>query len=77
MSIAANCDFIAEPGNLLCMLPFPDDYYTSSDPSSPTGRRIDFNTAGMPANVLGSHSRTATRTASPTTLCRTPRRTRC
>ena len=55
MSNAANCDFIAEPGNSLCMLPFPDDYYTTSDPSSPTGRRIDFKTAGMPANVLGSH----------------------
>lgn len=55
MSNAANCDFIAEPGNALCMLPFPDDYYTSPDPSSPTGRRIDFKTAGMPANVLGSH----------------------
>ena len=27
-SNAANCDFIAEPGNPLCMLPFPDDYYT-------------------------------------------------
>ncbi|HEY8809128.1 MAG TPA: hypothetical protein VIM28_03805, partial [Solirubrobacterales bacterium] len=55
MSNAANCDFIAEPGNSLCMLPFPDDYYTTFDPSSPTGRRIDFKTAGMPANVLGSH----------------------
>jgi hypothetical protein len=37
------------------MLPFPD-YYTIRDPSSPTGRRIDFKTAGMPANVLGTHS---------------------
>ncbi|HXS48140.1 MAG TPA: hypothetical protein VN756_11855 [Solirubrobacterales bacterium] len=52
---AGNCDFIAEPGNALCMLPFPDDYYTVPDSSSPTGRRIDFKTAGMPANVLGSH----------------------
>lgn len=25
MSNAENCDFIAEPGNALCMLPFPDD----------------------------------------------------
>jgi hypothetical protein len=25
-SEAANCDFIAEPDNTLCMLPFPDDY---------------------------------------------------
>jgi hypothetical protein len=55
MTNAENCDFIAGPGSTLCMLPFPDDYYTVSDPSSPTGRRIDFKTAGMPANVLGSH----------------------
>jgi hypothetical protein len=53
-SEAQNCDFIAEPDNTLCMLPFPDDYYTVRDPSSPTGRRIDFKTAGMPANVLGT-----------------------
>jgi hypothetical protein len=54
-SEAANCDFIAEPDNTLCMLPFPDDYYTVPDASSPTGRRIDFKTAGMPANVFGQH----------------------
>ena len=54
-SEAQNCDFIAEPGNPLCMLPFPDDYYTVPDASSPTGRRIDFKTAGMPANVFGQH----------------------
>ncbi|HET6996970.1 MAG TPA: hypothetical protein VFI03_00140 [Solirubrobacterales bacterium] len=55
MSEAESCDFIAEPGNPLCMLPFPDDYYTERDSSSPTGRRIDFSTRGMPANVLGQH----------------------
>ena len=54
-SQAQNCDFIAEPDNTLCMLPFPDDYYTARDASSPTGRRIDFMTEGMPANVLGTH----------------------
>jgi hypothetical protein len=54
-SEAANCDFIAEPDNTLCMLPFPDDYYTVPDASSPTGRRINFKTAGMPANVFGQH----------------------
>ncbi len=54
-SEAQNCDFIAAPDNTLCMLPFPDDYYTVRDGSSPTGRRIDFKTAGMPANVLGQH----------------------
>ena len=25
---AKKCDFIADPGNALCMLPFPDNYYT-------------------------------------------------
>ncbi len=54
-SEAANCDFIASPGNPLCLLPFPDDYYTVSDPSSPTGRRVSLNTAGMPANAFGKH----------------------
>lgn len=54
-SEAANCDFIANPGNPLCLLPFPDDYYTVSDPSSPTGRRVSLNTAGMPANAFGKH----------------------
>ncbi|MGC1165279.1 MAG: hypothetical protein WA862_04155 [Solirubrobacterales bacterium] len=55
MSQAGSCDFIAQPGNPLCLLPFPDDYYTVADPSSPTGRRVAFTTAGMPANVFGSH----------------------
>ncbi len=55
LSEAEHCDFIAEPHNPLCMLPFPNDYYTVADPSSPTGRRIDFSTQGMPANVFGTH----------------------
>ena len=54
-SNAANCDFIGRPGNSLCLLPFPDDYYTGPDASSPTGRRIDLKTAAMPANVAGVH----------------------
>ncbi len=55
MSNAANCDFIAEPGSALCLLPFPDDYYTRPDSSSPTGRRVALNTEGMPANAFGVH----------------------
>ena len=54
-SNAANCDFIAEPGNALCLLPFPDDYYTRPDASSPTGRRVALTTEGMPANAFGVH----------------------
>ncbi len=52
-SKAGTCDFIAQPHGTLCMLPFPNDYFTRPDPSSPTGRRIDFENAGMPTNVLG------------------------
>ena len=35
----------------LCLLPFPDDYYTVADPSTATGRRIDFHRPAMPANA--------------------------
>ena len=35
------------------MLPFPSDFYTAEDPSTPTGQRIDFNIAAMPRNVAG------------------------
>lgn len=48
------CEFIAAPSTV-CMLPFPDDYYTVADPTSPTGRRVNFKTAGMPANTSGVH----------------------
>ena len=37
-SDADRCDFIAKPNNGLCLLPFPDDYYTVSDPDTLTGR---------------------------------------
>jgi hypothetical protein len=52
-SKAGFCEFIAQPHSPLCMLPFPSDHFTRRDPSSPTGRRIDFENAGMPTNVLG------------------------
>jgi hypothetical protein len=54
VSEAEGCDFIAAPSSV-CMLPFPDDYYTVADPTSPTGRRVDFKTAAMPVNVKGQH----------------------
>ncbi len=53
MSRAGACDFIAAPDNPLCLLPFPDDYYTRADPTSPTGRRVDLKREAMPANVSG------------------------
>jgi len=51
VSRATTCDFIAKPKEGLCLLPFPNDYYTVKDPSSPTGKRISFSAAGMPKNV--------------------------
>lgn len=50
---AADCDFIAQPKEGMCMLPWPNDYYTREDQSSPTGKRIHFTKAGMPVNKKG------------------------
>ncbi|MGR6319021.1 hypothetical protein [Micromonospora soli] len=36
-----------------CLLPFPNDYFTVPDPVSPTGRRVQFADASMPANIRG------------------------
>jgi hypothetical protein len=36
-----------------CLLPFPDDYFTVPDASTPTGLRVDFPVADMPKNVDG------------------------
>lgn len=48
---AADCDFIAQPKEGMCMLPFPNDYYTVEDKDSPTGKRIHFTNAAMPTNA--------------------------
>ena len=40
LSRASECDFIGQQGGSLCMLPFPDDFYTAKDSSTNTGRRI-------------------------------------
>ncbi len=55
LATGSGCEFISDPGNSVCMLPFPDDYYTSVDPTSATGRRIAFKTEATPTNVLGEH----------------------
>src|SRR6195256_5977535 len=49
------CEFIASPGSAECMLPFPDDYYTKADPTSPTGRRVDFRELATPTNAASQH----------------------
>jgi hypothetical protein len=54
-SDADRCDFIAKPNNGLCLLPFPNDYYTVRDPNTLTGLRVNLKTAAMPANVHGKH----------------------
>ena len=54
-SDADRCDFIAKPNRGLCLLPFPNDYYTVRDAEHATGRRVNLKTAAMPANVDGKH----------------------
>jgi len=51
VSRAADCDFVAQPKNGMCMLPFPDDYYTVDDSTTPTGKRIHFTEPAMPQNL--------------------------
>jgi hypothetical protein len=53
----AGCDFIGAPTSegSLCMMPFPDDFYTVKDSSTATGRRVNFTDAAMPANKDGVH----------------------
>jgi len=59
LSRADDCDFIAQPKHGLCMLPFPNDYYTVSEKKDPpmsglaTGRRIWLPPGGMPQNNNG------------------------
>ena len=55
LSAADRCDFIGPQQGSRCLLPFPDDYYTVADRSTPTGRRVNLRTASMPANRLGVH----------------------
>lgn len=55
-SSAASADTLSKCDPLdpsACMLPFPNDYFTRPDPSTPTGLRIDFKLADMPRNVAG------------------------
>ncbi|MET8912045.1 hypothetical protein [Micromonospora sp. NPDC004551] len=37
-----------------CLLPFPNDYFTVPDRTSPTGKRVRFATSAMPATVQGA-----------------------
>jgi len=53
LSKAESCDFLAQPKEGRCLMPFPNDYYTRPDNTSPTGKRLDLKAAGMPKNVGG------------------------
>jgi hypothetical protein len=55
VSRAGECDFIGQQDGSMCLLPFPDDYYTVADSSTATGRRINLKTPGMPANTSDVH----------------------
>ncbi|WP_231924228.1 hypothetical protein [Micromonospora chokoriensis] len=37
-----------------CLLPFPNDYFTVPDRTSPTGKRVRIAASAMPANVQGT-----------------------
>ena len=51
-SNANRCDFM-DP--TVCLQPWPNDYFTVPDSSTPTGRRLNLNTNSMPANKFGVH----------------------
>lgn len=51
LSRAAACDFIAQPKEGMCLMPFPNDFYTTADPSTNTGKRLNFSAVAMPKNV--------------------------
>lgn len=44
------CDPIATD----CLLPFPNDFFTVADESTPTGRRVHLDAASMPVNAAGT-----------------------
>ena len=48
----AKCDPL---GGERCLLPFPNDYFTVSDGSTETGRRVDLAPDATPANAAGVH----------------------
>ena len=50
---ADRCDPISAAGEQ-CLFPYPNDFYTRSDPSAPTGLRLDLKTASMPTNAGGT-----------------------
>ena len=52
-SAAKKCNPVAPKGSL-CMMPFPDDYFTKKDKKSETGRVVKFSNKLMPENSSGA-----------------------
>lgn len=48
--VLAGCDDL-DPRE--CLLPFPSDTFTTLDPTTPTGRRVDLHLSQMPRNAYG------------------------
>ena len=38
----------------VCLQPWPNDYFTVADASTPTGRRLDLQRSAMPRNIAGT-----------------------
>jgi len=51
---AERCDFITQPGEE-CLFPYPNDYFTKADSSTPTGLRLNLSKESTPANADGVH----------------------
>ncbi|TXI82544.1 MAG: hypothetical protein E6Q40_12255 [Cupriavidus sp.] len=47
---ADRCDFF---DNHYCLFPWPNDYFTTTDSSTDTGRRVNLNILSMPRNIAG------------------------
>ena len=66
LSRAGECDFVGQQDGSLCLLPFPDDYYTVADPATPhrpAGRAAD---ARRCPRTVGHPHRRGARTTSTT-----------
>jgi hypothetical protein len=46
------CDFLDQA---VCLQPWPNDYFTTSDSSTPTGKRLNLDPDSTPANTHGTH----------------------
>ena len=44
------CDFLESS---YCLFPWPNDFFTTADASTDTGRRVNLNVLGMPKNLAG------------------------